>query len=169
MPQIHVEQATGESANSKDRISNYHITVSTNVKPTTQQQTDALVDALAKSSEQVFGTDQSLAQIVRFNKPGHYWGDKYIQSVDMRHAPEVGTKPTGSRVHTHINLKIKHQSNITITHSVPVIKKLYFDTELLQPLGVKNLYVKIQLIKNSDEAIRRYLDKQQNSRLQVPK
>lgn len=163
MPKITVEQATGESTHSAQRSSNYHITISTNVRPTTQAQTNELIDALSRACESVFGTDENLSRIVHFNKPNHYWDDKYIQSVDMRHAPEVGGKPpTGGRVHTHVVLKIKHTSNITITHSVPLIRKLFFDTGLFDPLGVKNLYIKIQLIRNEQDALQRYLDKQQN-------
>lgn len=168
MPRIVVEQASGSSTSSAERQSNYHITISTNVRPTTQHQTDQLVEALAACSEHVFGTDACLARIVHFNKPGHYWDDKYVQSVDMKHAPEVGNNPQGGRVHTHIVLKIKHTSNITITHSVPIIRKLFFETGRLEPLGVKNLYIKIQLIRNEQEALQRYLDKQQNSAHKPP-
>jgi hypothetical protein len=160
MPRITVGRAPHVSPNDKNRHSDYHITVSTNYKPTSPNETNELIEALANATEDVFGTDKNLARIVHFNNPRHYWDEKYIQDVDMKHAPEIGAMPKGSRVHTHIVLRIKHTSNISIQNAAPIIKKLYFESGYLDPFPIANLYVNIKLLRNDKEALRKYLGKQ---------
>lgn len=147
------------------RNSNYLITISTNVRPTSPEHQQQLSAALEEATHAVFDSDANLERLIRFNKPHHYYSDQYIQNIAVRSATEVGTDPRGGRVHTHVNVKINHTSNITMQHSSPMIKQLYFNQDTLQPLGVKNLYIKIQLIGDTQEAIKKYLSKQQASHL----
>ena len=147
------------------RSSNYLITISTNVRPRDAAHQQQLSEALEQATHNVFDSDANLERLIRFNKPHHYYGDRYIQNIAVRSAAEVGTDPRGGRVHTHVNVRINHTSNITMKHSSPMIKQLYFDQETLQQLGVKNLYIKIQLIADNREAIKKYLSKQQATHL----
>lgn len=166
-PPRQYEKAGPPSAGKKDtrRKSNYLITISTNVRPRDAAHQEQLSAALEDATRVVFDDDTNLERLIRFNKPNHHYSEQYIQNIQVRSAPEVGTDPRGGRVHTHVNVRISHTSNITMKYSAPMIKQLYFDQGTLQPLGVKNLYIKIQLIADNRDAIKRYLSKQQASHL----
>lgn len=147
------------------RHSNYLITISTNVRPRDAAHQEQLSNALDEVTHSVFDSDANLERLIRFNKPHHHYSDQYIQNIAVRSAAEVGTDPRGGRVHTHVNVRINHTSNITMKYSAPMIKQLFMDSGALQALGVKNLYIKIQLIADIGEAIKKYLSKQQATHL----
>lgn len=162
-PRQYEKAGPPSKSNKKDtrRKSNYLITISTNVKPRDAAHQAQLSNALEDATRAVFDDDANLERLIRFNKPNHRYSEQYIQNIQVRSAPEVGTDPRGGRVHTHVNIRINHTSNITMKYSAPMIKQLYFEQGTLQPLGVKNLYIKIQLIADNRDAIKRYLSKQQ--------
>lgn len=166
-PPRQYEKAGPPSQSKKDprRKSNYLITISTNVKPRDAAHQQQLSEALEEATHAVFDNDANLERLIRFNKPNHHYSDQYIQNIAVRSAPEVGTNPRGGRVHTHVNVRINHTSNITLSYSAPMIKQLFMDSGALQDLGVKNLYIKIQLIADNKEAIKQYLSKQQATHL----
>lgn len=144
-----------------DRKSDFHITVSSNKKPSSIYDAEALKEAMFLAADAVFNSPESLRRIVRFNIPHHDFDSKYIQDISTEIAPEIGTHPKGGRAHVHILLNIRHRSNLTILHSKRVIKEEILRTRILDPWGITNLYVNIKLIPNVEEATRVYLSKHQ--------
>lgn len=159
VPNIEVERAEGPGpANSKDRNSNFMITLSTNYRPGDDAEAKALVDRLGDATDRIFRSPDSLERIIKFNIPTHHFDDRYIQDINVTHGPEVGKNRKGGRVHNHIILKIKHRSNITIKNSVEEIRREYARH------GIDVHYVKIDFLRDATEAARRYAAKDQAPR-----
>jgi hypothetical protein len=166
MPRIHSANVLPNQTQKdpKQRYSHYAITISSNVRPRDDLHAAEIEHVLKQKTEETFGTDEGLREVIVFNTavPGHFYDDRYIQSVDLQYATEIGTDPRGGRVHIHIDVLIHHRSNITLGQSRPAIKARFMRGGALARLGVKNLYVKIQLVQNQAIAHAVYLEKQRS-------
>lgn len=168
LPSITSSRA-GRPADDRARNSNYFILVSTNKRPETDEQAEALVNDLADATDEVWTSPEHLSRIIKFNRvdsglsnPAPPWHDFYsgvIQDINMQHAPEVGRGAYGHAVHDHIALRINHTSNITIKNSVPEIINAYFATRRLDRWGITNLYVSIHLARDPMAAYLKYIQK----------
>ena len=160
LPNIDVERAgPSEARRKKERESNYHILINTNKRPTNDTDAKRMVDALEAAVDRVFSNPRSLERIIKFNWPGQHFNDRYIQDIQVTHGPEIGGEK--GRVHTHVILKIKHTSNISVDKSRNEIKEEIFRTGFLDPFNVSNLLVRIRLLRNDVRAAERYAAKDQ--------
>lgn len=169
LPDITVEHS-GQAENKKkrERQSNYHILINTNKRPSTDADAEKMVNALEKAVDTVFKDPRSLERMIRFNIPRQHFDERYIQDISVTHGPEVGSLQ--GRVHTHVILKIKHTSNITVAHSREEILHDILATKLLDPWGVTNLLIRIELLRDNVRAAELYSAKDQTaSKRKLPK
>jgi hypothetical protein len=128
------------------------ITISTNIKPSTQEIALQRKEAFRGYLKAVFGSADSLAQVVKFTPEGHVFSDETINEVDAKWSIEVGEETVkGGRLHAHIQLNIDHNSRIQINR-----EKLYQLWE--QILGWTKPWVSIQVSQN--ELKTHYISKQ---------
>lgn len=119
----HVE--VGASGEAKEHVSDYLITMSTNVVMS-EEEAEKHSEPLLDMSEHVFGKTMELAKIVEFLSYGDdgkssslepddsiEYGDA-IKSVDVSAKAEVGYLKAGSRLHLHVSLKIWHTGYISL-------------------------------------------------------
>lgn len=169
LPDITVEHSgQAESKKKKERQSNYHILINTNKRPSTDADAERMVNALEKAVDTVFKDPRSLERMIRFNIPRQHFDERYIQDISVTHGPEVGSLQ--GRVHTHVILKIKHTSNITVAHSREEILHDILETKLLDPWNVTNLLIRIELLRDNVRAAEIYSAKDQTaSKRKLPK
>jgi hypothetical protein len=161
MPRITGQQVVEQGFDSKDRNSNYFITLSTNYRPTDDADEFTVREKLRGAIDHIFGSEEGLAKIIHFNYPSHNLSDRYVQDVDYKFAIEKGAHRQGGRVHAHVVLKIKHQSNISLSGTV--VKREFEDFFSDDP-RIKGFYVNIKLIADAEIAFQKYLEKQQRLR-----
>lgn len=162
LPNITVEgSGPSEARRKKERESNYHILINTNKHPKTDSEAERMVNALEQAVQRVFSDPRSLERIIKFNIAYQHFDERFIQDVQVTHGPEVGSLK--GRVHSHIILKIKHTSNISVQHSRQEIQEEILRTSLLDPWNVTNLRIKIELLRNNIRAAELYAAKDQTS------
>jgi hypothetical protein len=154
-PELHIQNVTAEKhANVKDKVkfSGFHITISTNKRPQTEDDADALRMQLNVCIANTF-THPNLKEFIAFLSEEQQKGHTYvmnIKDVDVQYAIELGSDAArGGRIHAHVVLKISHTSRIKI--DIPVFKAKV--TEYLNMPGarftVPNPYIHIVVMRNS--------------------
>jgi hypothetical protein len=118
----------------KVKRSAFFLTISTN-------QRYAEDDPNIENDEAVFEESiqsvlQDMGKYIRFRADGHSWTSGKIQSVEVDYTVERGRT---NQIHTHILIKIKHDSNIQLDYGA--IKK-----KICDDLGLDNLYVNNKLL-----------------------
>lgn len=160
LPQIEVERSGEvEAGRSRKRESNYHILINTNKRPTNDQDAYAMNAALEKAVLKVFNDPRSLERIIRFNIANQHFDERFIQDISTTVGTETGSK--AGRVHCHLTLRIKHTSNINVARSQREIKEEIFATGYLEPYGIDNLFVKVELLRDNVRASELYNAKDQ--------
>lgn len=163
-PTLTVRNVTAEKH--KDEASNvkysgFLITLSTNYKPKTTEESQAMGARLNSSIAAVFATHAMIATFIKFLTAGHSYA-RNIKSVDMVYAIELGKGAKGGRIHAHIILKIKHNSMIRV--DIPAFKEAML--AVLNENGatpqLTSLYVNVRIIR-SDQNLEEYLLKKEVS------
>lgn len=118
----------------KVKRSAFFLTISTN-------QRYAEDDPNIENDEAVFEESiqsvlQDLGTYIRFRTDGDSWTSGKIQSVEVDYTVERGRT---NQIHTHILIKIKHDSNIQLDYGA--IKR-----KICDDLGLDNLYVNNKLL-----------------------
>jgi hypothetical protein len=118
----------------KIKRSAFFLTISTN-------QRYAVDDPNIENDEEVFedsikGVLENLGKYVRFRADGHSWTSGKIQSVEVDYTVERGKT---NQIHTHILIKIKHDSNIQLNYGA-IKEKICGD------LGLDNVYMNNKLL-----------------------
>jgi hypothetical protein len=153
-----VTQQKHKNAQQSVKYSGFHITVSTNKRPKTNEESHALGGRLNEAIATTC-THTGLTQFISFLKEGHTYKSN-IKDIDVQYAIELGTQKAGGRIHSHIVLKVTHTSMIRI--NIPVLKQLLL-TAINKP-GVEpvitSLYVNVGMIR-SDKNLEEYLLKKQ--------
>lgn len=93
----------------RSRISNFHITLNTNVRVGTNLKSQ--MENLQKCAAETFTEERSITQFVMFPKGGS-WNTKYILGFDVAVGVEVGQNQ--SRLHCHVQFKVKHRSYVRL-------------------------------------------------------
>jgi len=163
MPRV-TARTIQEAANDKKRNSFYFITISTNKKPKTPEEDQAIRDGLESAIDEQFN-DPAVAEIIHFNKPGHFYDDRFIQEIETAARYETGTKGRGGRVHAHLTFKVWHTSNITVSRATILPHLLPKVQARLPEFNITNLYINVRLMRNEEEAVRKYQEKKDLGRL----
>jgi hypothetical protein len=118
----------------KVKRSAFFLTISTN-------QRYAQDDPNIENDEEVFEESirtilEDLGKYVRFRADGHSWTSGKIHSVEVDYTVERGKT---NQIHTHILIKIKHDSNIQLNYGA--IKE-----KICDDLGLGNVYMQNKLL-----------------------
>lgn len=153
---VTAEKHKDDSENTKH--SGFHITVSTNRKPASNEESHALGARLNKAIALSF-EHTGLEQFIEFLIPDDTY-KRNILKVSVKYAIELGKGVRGGRIHAHIMLKVIHNSRIRI--NIPAFKKV-----MLQNLNLEgdlptitSIYVNIKIIRG-DENLEEYLLKKE--------
>lgn len=161
MPRISSVAVTTRTATSEED-SDFFITVATNVSR--REDAEEWSTRLSSSLSRAFRTPAFLVAILDFRDPdGVYRGpnrqrfEDELLSLNTRVAGEVGRRY--GNLHAHIVLRIHHRSNLRLNRA-----RLHAALRIvLRGYNLKGNapYLDIQLIRNQERAIERYLEKQQ--------
>lgn len=134
-----------------ERVSNFFITMSTNVRMTDEEAVEH-VEGLQQMSERLFSDQTRLEGIIKYKT---YEDDEYLTddeaswdrdiiSSEVISKVEVGHMKQGSRLHLHVGLKIWHKSYISLDRA----KMLEDANECLEGIGypypIKYLNIKVK-------------------------
>lgn len=172
LPSLEVRNVTEQKhSNAADNLkySGFHITISTNKRPTSTEMAQDLGGKLNKAIALTF-THQGLSQFIMFlhkpapggpllSNPNHNYKSN-IKDIDVQYAIELGQTARGGRIHAHVVLKVTHNSYIRI--NIPVLKKLLIEqlNASGEGLGIQNLYINVGTIRG-DKNLEEYLLKKQ--------
>ena len=156
-----VTTVTDKSIKNPVRETNVIITISSQIKPKTDQELNAVAGCLEHSVADML-TPEGLAEIITIKEKeyneGHRFTSEYIMDINSEYSIEIGERPRGSRVHTHIIVNVSHKTKIWFDYQS--IKD--FMDEAMTSHGCpkfKGVYASIKLIKGMINA-RDYLRKQ---------
>jgi hypothetical protein len=118
----------------KVKRSAFFLTISTN-------QRYAKDDPNIENDEEVFEDSikdilENLGQYLRFRADGHSWASGQIHSVEVDYTVERGRT---NQIHTHILIKIKHNSNIQLDYGL-------IKAKICGDLGLENVYMNNKLL-----------------------
>ena len=99
----------------KSRVSNFHITMNTNVRIDEElTQESKLVVDLQTTANQVFTVKEHFGKFVLFPKGGQ-WDTTHIVGLNVKTGVEVGKDDShGRRLHLHVQFKVNHRSFIRL-------------------------------------------------------
>lgn len=146
MPQIrssYRELALGKKDKKKMpfRVSNFLITMNTNVRFTEATGIEEWAPGLYQMGERLFGDSDRVGRFVTFPEGGA-WDARHIVSVDSTMKVEVGHNACGQRLHLHANVKIRHKSYIRLDIPRIQIEANDFLSEMAYPFPIHHLHVK---------------------------
>lgn len=138
-----------------ERVSNFLITMNTNVRYTSSGQATTIGNDLVDAADQLFTSD-NVKKILIFRSNPDEPDFSLIDSVDADYQPELGGKK--HQIHMHIFLRIRHRVPGKGLHlNIPEIKSLMRQNGTTN--AVKNLaYVNVHAF-SSEAAIRAYISK----------
>ena len=93
------------------RVSNFLITMNTNVRFADDLEAMGHSGGLYTMGEAMFRDAETVGKYVLFPKGGQ-WDGQHIVSVDSASKVEVGHNQKGRRLHLHATVKIRHHSFI---------------------------------------------------------
>ena len=164
LPQNKVEGGIGKlrvdaPTRTHDRYkhSGWSITINTNIKPKTDEESYALGKQLSQAVRKLL-SHEGLQQIVRFKEEGHEYNSQYIADIKSKFAIELGRNKYGGRIHTHIMLKIKHRSNIALDYRRA--KELII--EYMDNPAIRNIMLNAKLTRNTLN-LEEYIEKDMNT------
>lgn len=141
-----------EEPQEKIKHSNFLITVSTNYRPKTTEESQAMGKKLSKTMRELL-TEQTLPSIVDMLDDQDYYS--VIKNVKADFSIELGKKAKGKRIHAHCLLKIEHTGKIRLN---PVEIKEFVSNHIDDPL-IKGIYVNIRAVKDLSN-VEEYIKKQ---------
>lgn len=125
------------------RYTDIFVTVSTNRKPYSKAEEDALYQELQHLIEDVMFTDQEIVKILPMDDP------TAIYEVIMSNlALETGQKPRGGRVHAHFILNIVHGTRFVLKRANRQFKQ-WFDSHFSWYNGVNGCNCLVILLTSS--------------------
>lgn len=95
----------------KFRVSNFLVTMNTNVRFESADDIHQWTGELYKMGEHLFGDADKVGKFVTFPHGGE-WDERHIVSVDSTMKVEIGHNKMGQRLHIHGTVKIRHHSFI---------------------------------------------------------
>jgi hypothetical protein len=145
---INIEHSSSEKTEQqKTKYSNFLITVSTNKKPGSNEESYGLGKKLSEAMK-VLCTNDNLQNIIEFNDASHEFTNEYIKSISAEYAVELGRGKQGGRIHTHCVLKVVHVSSIRLNKSE--ISDILLET--MDDPNIQSLYVNIKIIHTTANA-----------------
>ena len=96
------------------RHSNWFITINTQV-PESNPESDVVLDQLGAAIKTIFNPN-NLYKIVDVIEEDVVFDSNSIIKAKIKFSLEVGTKPKGSRIHSHVLLKITHRTKIRLSN-----------------------------------------------------
>lgn len=131
------------------RQSKFLMTVSTNFRPRTTEQSKEVASHLRGAFNSLFERN-SMARSIRFNSGSL----DDIENIDAEFSVELGRQANGKRIHGHAIITINHNANIHL--NIPEIKGIMLDN--IPDHRVKNLYINVRLLPSDFDA-RAYIRK----------
>lgn len=139
------------NAPTKIKHSDFLITVNTNYRPHTNEESYAMGTKLSHAIKQLL-THDHLPMIIDTNGSSY---EEVMKSVNAEFGVEIGKKPQGRRIHAHCIIKIDHTGHIRL--NIPEIKHLV--KEFIDDPLVKGVYVNVKSV-SSVRNIEDYIKKQ---------
>lgn len=139
-----------QAINSVDgkRESRFLITVSTNFRPKTTEESMAMAQQLRTAVRQLL-TEENIPRMLDF----HEGGPSDLKKVKAEFNVELGKLANGKRIHSHIYLEFKHNAMIRI--NIPASKQMLLGW--IDDFRVKSLYFNVKMIRSG---VRSYLRKE---------
>lgn len=135
-----------KKAKDTTRYSSFHVTVSSNKKPSTNEESYALADNMREQVGSLFNEEENLRGLITF-LDGSTYDDGKIQKIETTFSIELGRDPRGGRIHSHAVIHIIHHSKIRLNQA---FIRQYF----IQHMDVSDVHIDIEVIKTD----RRLLD-----------
>ena len=143
-----------------DRISQWILTLNTNVSPVDTSHEQRLRTVLKETFEEYVG---------ELSEPYSQYIDsvggksKRITKTETDYATEVGENERGGRVHLHGVIELTHKGSIHINYPK---SRQFFEKSLVGREGCKGVYVHWAVNRPKSEILR-YLSKQKTSKLKM--
>jgi len=158
-PQLDIERITSQelpstSLGRKEHYSKFHVIWSSNVRPTTVEEGQEIVNQMdhvfvrtANDHPSEFFKFSLLGKKGTFAVDPHQWNTQNIKTYKIKFVIEKGSHPKGGRVHLHAILWVVHYTYLQID-STQLKRLLCTELEHMNEL-VKGCYLKIQWIPSS--------------------
>jgi hypothetical protein len=146
----------------KNRIrhSNWLVTVSTNIRPQSNEESHRVGNDLHQSVKSML-TSENMPNIIDFKVDGD--GLDKIETVRNQFGVELGRGKFGGAIHAHIIIHITHRSNIKL--NAERIKEHIKNTT--QDDRIQNIHINIAF-KGSGKTLEQYIRKEQIQDKDVP-
>jgi hypothetical protein len=105
----------GDHPKLKSRVSNFHITLNTNIRIDDDLTEESpLIRILQSTTNEVFGEEGHFVNFVQFPKGGA-WNTANIVDLSVLSGVEVGSDDAhGARLHVHVQFKVRHHSYLRL-------------------------------------------------------
>jgi hypothetical protein len=141
-PKLKVTDVTKlkETIKNPVKYTTFLITVSTNVRPHTEEEGRLEAGRLNGALALTY-THANLKKLFKFLSGGTY--STTMKDVDVKYAIELGPSKQGGRIHAHTLMKLKHTSKGLVHINIPVLRHV-----LLRSLKAATTSTRMALIKN---------------------
>lgn len=112
------------ASSQKLKQSGWFFTLDTKYKPDSPEDVKRCIGLCDEIMQNNFKS--LFAKFIDFNKPGHFWDPKYIESTQIQYCIEIGNhglkkdgtkSKVGGTCHMHVYSKVSHTSNISLNYS----------------------------------------------------
>lgn len=132
--------------------SNFHVTISTNIRPTTVRSAQHYEGLLETYAGNMFGANNIYNCFSARSTQGTHMPVRF-ESCDINYRVELGNDPHGRRIHTHIYARTKHSMNDL------KINLEYLKRELNRAIpDIRSPFIRVTFIPEP-ELLNRYQDK----------
>jgi len=148
----------------------FFITISTNLRPTTNEESHAIKDRLDIGIRNML-SPENFAGCIVFLTPGESVEDKLIKNVRAEFSIELGRKIKGGRIHAHILIDIDHYAHVVDKRGGIRLSREKINAAVREGGGFRSLYCNIKAaygtkylldyIKKDQDAITSLLDTMQ--------
>lgn len=120
--------------------SSFHITISSNQKPTTNDQAFALRDSMREALSHLYNDEENVAKLLKFLDGSNWESNKdKIESIETKFSVERGHDDRGARIHSHAIMHIKHRTKLHI--KIAFIRKF-----MKEHMNLENVYINVQYV-----------------------
>jgi hypothetical protein len=153
-PEITTKDASGQDYNivknkkkkkNLTKYSSFHVTVSSNQKPGTNEESHALAGQMRQLVGELYNDEDNLRGLIEF-LDGNNYDSGLIDKIDTTFSVELGRDPRGGRIHSHAIMHIVHHSKIRL--NVDFIRQ-YF----IQQMDLTDVHINIDVIKTDRKLV----------------
>ena len=153
-PKLRIKEIKTKQA-TKEKTSNFFVTINTNQRVQTPSEAIKIRDALRKTVHQ-FAVEKKMKRMTEILIPGDDW-DKNVLDLSAEFGVEVGHHKFGRRVHVHVQITILHTTKLRL--NLPEVRHL-MNSKFAKEFGEDiKLYINVKAFGEMKTNVRNYIAK----------